>query len=95
MIVVNPGKMITREKIEIYKYYSGDVDKFSRANGSHEKVMSDEDFFLIARIVQDLVIIKNGLAAKDFQNKTEKCLLDNCDDQETINLLKSMAWSFS
>ena len=83
--------MITKEKIEIYNYYDGDVDRFSHASKSHKKIMSDEDFFLIARLVQDLIIIKNGLAAREFQDQVEKSLEDNCDNQETIHLLKLTA----
>ena len=82
--------MSTRDKIEINKYYGGDVDRFSHASRSHKQIMSDGDFFLITRIVQDLVVIKNGLASKEFQEKVDKSLQDNCDNQKTISLLKSI-----
>lgn len=83
--------MITKEKIEIYKYYDGDVDKFSHASKSQKKIMSEEDFFLVGRLIQDLIIIKNGLAAKEFQDKVEKSLQDSCDNYETISILKLFA----
>jgi hypothetical protein len=79
--------MITKEKIEIYKYYDGDVDKFFHANKLHKKIMTEEDFFLIIRLIQDIVIVKNGLAAKEFQDKVNRFLQENCDSQETIRLL--------
>jgi hypothetical protein len=80
--------MITKEKIEIYKYYNGDVDGFGRGNKSHKKVMSDSDFFIIGNLIQNLTIIKNKLASKQFEEETEKVLLENCDSLETINELK-------
>jgi hypothetical protein len=81
--------MITKEKIGVYKYYDGDVDRFSHASKSHKKIISEEDFFLITRLIQDIVIVKNGLAAKEFQDKVEKSLQENCDGIDTIHLLKS------
>ena len=80
--------MITKKKIEIYKYYDGDVDKFSHTKKVHKKIMSEEDFFLLTRLIQDLVIIRNGLAAKEFQDKVEKSLQEKCDNRDTIKLLK-------
>ena len=50
--------------------------------------MPEEDFFLLTRLIQDLVIIRNGLAAKEFQDKVEKTLQEKCDNWETINLVK-------
>jgi hypothetical protein len=80
--------MITKEKIEIYKYYVGDVDNFSHASKSHKKIISDEDFFLLTRLLQDIVIVRNGLATKEFQERVEKSIQENCDNQATIDLLK-------
>lgn len=81
--------MITKEKIKIYEYCDGDVDKFSHASKSHKKIMSGDDFFLITRLIQDIVIVKNNLASKEFQDKVEKSLQENCDGLGTILLLKS------
>jgi len=50
--------------------------------------MSEDDFFLLTRLIQDIVIVRNGLAAKEFQDKVEKSLQENCDNQATIDLLK-------
>ena len=87
----NDQEMITKEKIELYKYYAGDVDRFSHASKSHKKIMSEDDFFLLTRLIQDIVIVRNGLAAKEFQDRVEKDLQKNCDNQATIDLLKVTA----
>ena len=80
--------MITKEKIEIYKYYDGDVDKFFHASRLHKKKMSEDDFFLITRLIQDIIIIKNGLASNEFREKVENSIQENCDSLETISFLK-------
>ena len=51
--------------------------------------MSEEDFFLLTRLIQNIVIVKNSLAANEFQDKVEKSLQENCDNQTTIDLLKA------
>ena len=80
--------MITKEKIEIYKYYDGDVDKFSHASKSHKKIMSEDDFFLLTRLTQDIIIVRNGLAATEYEKKVKDFIQENCDNQATIDLLK-------
>ena len=82
--------MITKEKLEIYRYYDGDVDNFGRGPKSHKSVMNDNDFVLIQNLIQNLKIIKNKLASKEFEAETEKILFENCDEVETINSLKSI-----
>jgi hypothetical protein len=80
--------MITKEKLEIYRYYHGDVDRFGRGKKSHRSIMNDNDFFLIRNLIQNLTIIKNKLASKQFERETEEMLIEKCDGLETINELK-------
>ena len=80
--------MITKEKLEIYSYYDGDVDNFGRGKKSHKSVMNDNDFVLIRNLIQNLKIIKNKRASKEFEAETEKILFENCDDVETINAIR-------
>ncbi len=79
--------MITKEKIAVYQYYGGDVDGFARARAAQRRLMTDSDFAVIAGFVQDLQIIRNGLASIEFKQKIEKALAENCDGPETVELL--------
>ncbi|MCO5935667.1 hypothetical protein NAF17_08945 [Mucilaginibacter sp. RB4R14] len=57
--------MITLDKLKIYKNYGGDVDGWIRMN-ANSKDITDEDWYLILSLLQDLFIVKSGLAAEAF-----------------------------
>jgi len=69
--------MITREKISIYKKYAGDPDAWARMSTSEEKkLMSDDDWFLIDSLIQDIIISQSNLNQK---------LRSKIDDEEVRN----------
>lgn len=60
--------MITKEKLQIYQRFDGDMDGFSRgANLSEKDSITDQDWRLIDELVQSLTIIQAGLASSDFE----------------------------
>ena len=50
--------------------------------------MSEDDFFLLTRLTQDIIIVRNGLAATEYEKKVKDFIQENCDNQATIDLLK-------
>ena len=83
--------MITKQKLEIYKLYGGDVDSLGRGmKASHQKTINGNDFYIIGSLIQNITIIRNKLASKEFEKETEKKLLENCDTIETITEIKAM-----
>jgi hypothetical protein len=85
--------MITQDKIKIYTKYGGDIDNWARSGSKKEKlVMNDNDWYLIDSLIQDLTLIKNGLAALSFHSDVNYKLKENCDSEETIQMLKAMTY---
>ena len=83
--------MITEYKIILYNKYSGDIDEWARNNSKKElSIMSDDDWFLIDGFIQDLTLVKNGLASLEFSNSLNISLKENCDTEETINKIKKI-----
>ena len=83
--------MITEKKINLYNKYGGDIDGWARNNSKKElSIMSDDDWFLIDGFIQDLTLVKNGLASLEFSNSLNNRLKENCDTEETINKIKNI-----
>lgn len=84
--------MITLRHIEIYKKYNGDGDGFTRCATFEEKAFMDYKYWsIIENFMQDLIIIKNGLASNTFILSTNKKMEEIFDNKETIDTLKKMA----
>lgn len=62
--------MITKEKLTVYRKYNGDLDLWARIGASKEKsIMSDDDWYLIDSLIQDVIISQNKLYKK-LESKT-------------------------
>ena len=83
--------MITIEKLNIYKKYSGQIDFFERLSSSNEKlIIKDDDWHLIDGFIQDFEMIDKGLTSKEYEINIKKKLLDSIDDSENFNLIKNL-----
>lgn len=59
--------MITEDKVKIYKRYNGDIDSWARSGSKKEKsIIIDEDWYVIDGLIQDLSLVKKGLASSGF-----------------------------
>lgn len=84
--------MITINKIKIYKRFNGEIDGWARIGTEEEKLaMNDNDWFLIDKFIQDINLVKSGLASDSFTNLLNEDLAGNCDSDETILAIKEMA----
>ena len=82
--------MISKQKLNIYNKYKGDIDAWSRSGSKKEKeVISDDEWFLIDELLQDLQLVEKGLASESFIKDFNSRLNSNCD-YETISKLKLM-----
>lgn len=69
--------MINKKKILIYRKYDGNLDAWARIATLDEKEsMSDDDWYLIDELIQDIIISKSNI---------EEILKKNTEDKETIN----------
>ena len=84
--------MITEKKIEIFNRYNGDIDGWVRNNSITEKlIIEDTDWYLIDSVLQDLYLVKKGVASSEFIVNLQNKLIKNCDNEETIAQLKKLA----
>jgi hypothetical protein len=84
--------MITEDKLKIFERYDGDSDSWARNGSEKEKVvMTDDDWYIIESLIQDLFLVKNGLASLQFKDALNIKLKEKCDVEKTINQLKYLA----
>lgn len=83
--------MLTLEKLKLYEYYKGDIDRFARAGKRHKAKIEDSDFFLIANLIQDIRMADKWLASKSYADAVLDSVGMNCDDNETIDYLNKLA----
>lgn len=87
---------INNNKLKIYKFFNGDIDAFAQLGNLQQKsIITEKEWSLIDNLIQDLIIIKNGLASDSYACQLEKRLKDICDSKETIQELKNFAQGFS
>lgn len=83
--------MITRDKLKIYKKYSGDIDGWARVGKKSElEIMSDDDWTLVDELLQNLELVEKGLASDSFKSQTLDKLNSACDSEKTKQELKSL-----
>jgi hypothetical protein len=84
--------MITEDKIRIYKKYSGDIDGWVRVHDKEEmRIMSDQDWYDINLLLQEIAGIKNGIASEAYAKRIEKDLTDKVNDEKIIKMLFEIA----
>lgn len=84
--------MITTDKLTIFRRFCGDIDSWARQSSKKEKAaMNDSAWALIGSLIQDILLVKNGLASHDFSDKLQQRLKESCDGAKTIERLKRFA----
>lgn len=88
--------MITLHKLKIYARYKGDVDMFGRAGRrSDQQLMDDKEWYLINTLIGDAAVINRHLGSEQRTAEATKRLLENCENEETINEIKRLAMTNS
>lgn len=78
--------MINNKKVLIYRKYEGNLDAWARIATLEEKeIMSDDDWYLIDELIQDVIISKQNM---------EETLKKNVEDKETIDEILNIAMKF-
>ena len=84
--------MVTKNKLRIYERYDGDIDSWARTGSKREKsVMTDNDWHVIERLIQNVVLMKKGLASCNFSASLSQQLKESCDTASTIDRLQHLA----
>lgn len=75
--------MINNEKILIYKKYEGDLDAWARiATFEEKKAMSDDDWYLIDNLIQNVVVSRPNII---------ETLKRNVENEEVMNEILGIA----
>ena len=84
--------MITMEKLKEFEAYKGFYDGFyTQRVQTHININNDEDWSLIADLLQNFKFINTGMAGKELMEKTYSKLGQCVEDPEVINYLKVLA----
>lgn len=78
--------MITKEHVSIYKSFDGDIDGWAKMKKPND-VMTDDIWLEIEGILQNLTIIKNGVASEGFTIQTTQHMKTACESPEVIQEL--------
>ncbi len=88
--------MITTEKLTIYQRFNGDSDGWSQFGSEADRAaMDDDDWMVIDGLIQDILLVKTGLAADAFIKSVDEQLKELCDDENTIAVLKRFKYRVS
>jgi hypothetical protein len=83
--------MLTLEKVKEFDRFGGNGDAWERGWARPSTVLSNEEFVLIERFLEDLLIIHRGLASSEYQARAEERLRVSCEGVEVIDALRDMA----
>jgi hypothetical protein len=84
--------MINLDKLRFYKKLNGDSDAWARMpRASNFAGMTDQDWYLIDRILQSLTITEHGLATPEFAEEMHRKLNDLAEGDEVRAMLIEMA----
>lgn len=82
--------MIRIEHIKIFNAFKGDIDDWARMKKPGD-AMTDEVWLEIETIIQKLILIKKGFAAKEFTSEIFQKLKKICENTEVEQALISMS----
>lgn len=84
-------RMITAEKLAIYRSFGGNVDLWHHAGSPKSDIISGEDWTAIGTVLQDLAFYKGALAGERYREHIRRRLAQVAADQETERELLKMA----
>lgn len=83
--------MITEELINMFKKYDGNIDNWARNSSKKEKlIITDDDWYLLDSLLQDLLLVKKGLTSTDFNSRLNINIVKSCKNKNTISKLKKL-----
>lgn len=83
--------MITKNKLEIYVKYDGELDGLKIIGKPVEKeIINDEDWAFLYSLIQDIRLIEKGLVSKEFKSRIQLQIIQNVEDN-AVTLLNKIA----
>jgi hypothetical protein len=87
--------MITVEKLKVYEKYRGDDDRFTRASKKELAILSEDEFYTIRRLISDLKLIGNGVAAASYEAQVFVQINNLVDNDQTKEYLLRLSKTLS
>ena len=87
----SPTEIITLEKLKIFERYTAIGRGYDHVSPKHLKKLSYHEFMLIDRLVQDLKLVKKGLAADSYAQQVNYTIEKTCDCEQAVKYLKVIA----
>ena len=73
--------MITIKKLNVYKQFNGDIHTWGEFGSEKEKsAINDDEWLFIEELIQDLSLIKTGLASDAFVQSVNDKVNKICAD---------------
>lgn len=82
--------MITKEKVQIFNLYNGEIDSFGHGKKKDRKIVSDDEFLTMVRLKQDILLVERKLTSIDFASRLEKELEEKFANQEAISFFRNL-----
>lgn len=79
--------MITSKQLKIFEKYDGDPDGFTHASRKEKTLLNEEDFFILQRLISDLKLIGNGVAAESYKAQIFEQMNNLFDNDQTREYL--------
>ena len=76
--------MLTEEKVSVFKNYKGYYDGYYIQNRDKARIVSDEEWSFLSNLIQDLFLVRTGVASKSYEEKIINSARANCDSEETL-----------
>jgi hypothetical protein len=84
--------VITHEKLRVFEKYHGDMDDWARLGTPEEKLLlKDDDWYEISGVIQQLAILKKGLASSPHCAGIQEMLALQVPDFNTQRRLRDLA----
>jgi len=87
--------MITTEKLKIYEKYGGNDDRFARASTKVLAILNEREFYTIQRLISDLKLISNGVAAASYEAQVFEQINNLVDNEQTKEYLVKLSQTLS
>lgn len=85
--------MITRHKLHLYQYFNADHSDWNLYATPAEKAgMTDWDWDLIERFIQELILLEKGDLSPESRKALEDRLQKHCDSYATAEEVKKVAF---
>lgn len=84
--------MITEEKLETFRKYSGNIESWDRFGKPKDKqILTYKEWTLIDELIQNIKLIEKKLASESFELLTYEKLKASCDSIKTQHELIELA----